>query len=276
MAIKFVDRVPTRPGRIKITPENGSAPWYGVMERADEPSVVGTPINAENLNAMQQNQGMSANMTVYVATSGSDSLGNGSRTAPYATITKALSVIPKQLNGYTGTINIAAGVYEEDVVVNGYSGGQLYMLGVTGDNVTIKSLTVAAGAIMIKSNINLTITGVITNQSLYINNRGTLISGSGNLVISSTAENGISLINGGFAYISSASISNVTANGVSCSGRSTCYINSLNINTVGRGIRATSGSNVGFSSATIVAGTQYSTDDGGRIYSGAQTSIPNY
>lgn len=276
MAIKFVDRVPTRPGRIKITPEDGSDVWYGVMERADEPSVEGTPINAANLNAMQQNQGMSGNMTIYVATSGSDSLGDGSSTAPYSTITKALSMIPKVLNGYIATVNIAAGVYNEDITVSGFGGGEVLFTGDNGINVSINTLTVSRGTIMRTSNINLTITGIITNQSLYISNRASLISGSGSINISSTAENGISLINGGFAYIGSATINNVTANGVLCSGKSSCYINVLNINTKGRGIRATAGSDVGFASSTIVAGAQYSTEYGGRIYSGAQTSIPNY
>lgn len=53
MAIEFVDRVSTRPNRVKITPEDGSAAFYATMERADEPTVYGTPLNAENLNAMQ-------------------------------------------------------------------------------------------------------------------------------------------------------------------------------------------------------------------------------
>ena len=36
------DRQPTRPGRVKITPENGEA-YYATMEMADEPTEVGTP-----------------------------------------------------------------------------------------------------------------------------------------------------------------------------------------------------------------------------------------
>lgn len=39
------DRVPTKPGRMKITPEDGSTPFFATVEMADEPSVVGTPLN---------------------------------------------------------------------------------------------------------------------------------------------------------------------------------------------------------------------------------------
>lgn len=46
----FVDRKPTRPNRYKITPENGGTPYYVVLERADEPTVEGTPLNATTLN----------------------------------------------------------------------------------------------------------------------------------------------------------------------------------------------------------------------------------
>lgn len=42
------DRQPTRPGRVKITPESGEA-FYAVMEMADEPTEVGTPPTKANL-----------------------------------------------------------------------------------------------------------------------------------------------------------------------------------------------------------------------------------
>ena len=51
MALEFSDRVPQKPGRVKITPENGAA-YYATMERADEPLIEGTPLNAKNFNEM--------------------------------------------------------------------------------------------------------------------------------------------------------------------------------------------------------------------------------
>lgn len=43
--IEVKDRIPKKPNRILITPENGSAPFYATWERADEPIEEGTPIN---------------------------------------------------------------------------------------------------------------------------------------------------------------------------------------------------------------------------------------
>ena len=42
------DRVSVNPGRVLITPESGE-PYYATLERADNPSVVGTPLNKANL-----------------------------------------------------------------------------------------------------------------------------------------------------------------------------------------------------------------------------------
>ena len=47
----FTDRKPTRPNRYKITQEDGSTA-YVTLERADEPTVEGTPLNAATLNKL--------------------------------------------------------------------------------------------------------------------------------------------------------------------------------------------------------------------------------
>ncbi len=43
--IEVKDRIPKKPNRILITPENGSAPFYATWQRADEPIEEGTPVN---------------------------------------------------------------------------------------------------------------------------------------------------------------------------------------------------------------------------------------
>lgn len=45
----MLDRVPTKPGRMLITPENGGAPYYATVTRADEPVQEGTPLNKNTL-----------------------------------------------------------------------------------------------------------------------------------------------------------------------------------------------------------------------------------
>ena len=43
------DRVPLNPGRVLIDPENGGAPYYATMTRADNPIQEGTPLNKSTL-----------------------------------------------------------------------------------------------------------------------------------------------------------------------------------------------------------------------------------
>ena len=96
MAIQWVDRVATHPGRIRLTPENGDPAFYATMERADDPTVAGTPINAENLNAAQNtlnytnDTSVTTYKKVYVSTTGNDSNGGETTAAPMATIKAAI------------------------------------------------------------------------------------------------------------------------------------------------------------------------------------------
>lgn len=46
----FKDRKPTLPNRYRVVPENGGTPYYVTLERADEPTEVGTALNAATLN----------------------------------------------------------------------------------------------------------------------------------------------------------------------------------------------------------------------------------
>ena len=51
MAEQFVDRQSTYPNRYKWTNPDGSNGYF-LLERADEPTVIGTPLNAETFNAI--------------------------------------------------------------------------------------------------------------------------------------------------------------------------------------------------------------------------------
>jgi hypothetical protein len=51
MSFVFTDRESAYPNKYLVTPESGS-PYYVILERADEPVVVGTPLNAETFNAL--------------------------------------------------------------------------------------------------------------------------------------------------------------------------------------------------------------------------------
>jgi hypothetical protein len=51
MSVVFKDRQSTYPNRYKVTNESGES-YYVTLERADEPTVAGTPLNAATLNAV--------------------------------------------------------------------------------------------------------------------------------------------------------------------------------------------------------------------------------
>ena len=135
--IEVKDRIPTYPGRVKMTPVAGQANTYD-MVRADEPLEPGTPINKVLLDSKAYI--LTEDVTLYVnSTTGSDSTGDGSETAPYKTIQKAINSVPKVLGGHTATILTAGGTYEEVLEVDGFQGGDLLI----GDN--SKSVTLRGG-----------------------------------------------------------------------------------------------------------------------------------
>lgn len=141
MALKtqVIDRVPTYPGRVKLTPVSGQTNVYD-LSREDSPIEEGTPINKALFD--QKAYTLTANATVYVSGStGSDVVGDGSATAPYATIQKAINELPKCLGGYHAQIDIAAGTYEERVTIDGFYGGRL-TLGVSDRTVTVRGISV--------------------------------------------------------------------------------------------------------------------------------------
>lgn len=53
MSFVFTDRESTYPNRYLVTKDDGTTE-YVVLERADEPVVAGTPLNAETFNAMSE------------------------------------------------------------------------------------------------------------------------------------------------------------------------------------------------------------------------------
>ena len=274
MAIKWVDRVATHPGRVQLTPVQGQTNIYD-MERADEPTVAGTPINAANLNAMQQNAPLDSGRTVYVAVSGSDATGDGSSTSPYQTITKALSTIPKNLNGYTARVYIESGTYSETLVINGFTGGTLMFTGVTNAAVSVNSISIQHTEMLIFRNLNFSVVG--GNDVLY----GVHITAShmvvdtGSFSVSNSSVSGIYAILGATIYLTNLSVSAV-GNAVNASNGAQIVVGTIRGTTTENGLRATAGGHIYFGTNTLSAPTMYVTSSGGRVLTGSQTSIPNY
>lgn len=118
MPIEFVDRVPTRPGRVKITPENGGSAYYATVERADAPTQEGTPLSAANLNAAQDpylwrtETRASSYKMVYLSPTGSDT-NDGRLATPMLTIKAAIRKYAKSAKYLN--IELTDGTYTEDI-----------------------------------------------------------------------------------------------------------------------------------------------------------------
>ncbi len=178
MAIQWVDRVATHPGRIKLTPENGDPAFYATMERADDPTVAGTPINAENLNAAQNTLNYTSDTSittykkVYVSTTGNDSNGGESTAAPLATIKAAIRKYAywhKMLE-----ITLADGVYTENLGTIALDQCSLIIRSNRGDkeNVTLNLSTTTEISIPQFRMYNLTLNMTVNNTRLLSINPG--------------------------------------------------------------------------------------------------------
>ena len=272
MAIEFVDRVPTYPGRIKFTKEDGTV-IYGVWERADSPTVVGTPLNAETLNAMQADNGLSQDLTLYVSTTGSDASGKGTQAAPYATFAKALSTVPKNLNGHIVYLHAANGTYAEELRITNFHGGWVYLAGGT---YTVRRLMVEdANAIVSEANITVdgqgsTIYGVSAtwNGALRITK---------NITIRNVTAGMLADFNGYLNASSTTVTINSAATAVMSQNGSRCVLSTVTGTGNTTGIAAYAGGLVTFSTNSLTTtGSKYVTDTGGKIYSGAQGEVPNW
>lgn len=119
MPFTFVDRVPSKLGRVRISPENGSAAYYAVVERADEPAVAGTPLSAKNLNDAQETlvyqntTNLHTFKRVYLATNGNDNNTGATTSTPMATIKAAIRKYAKW-HKYID-LYLADGTYTEDI-----------------------------------------------------------------------------------------------------------------------------------------------------------------
>ena len=99
---------------------------------------------------------LNSNLTVYVSPTGSDSLGNGTETKPYATIQKAVDSLPAAFGQYTARILIEDGAYPENISIKGHK------------NLTIQAKKEAAGNVTINSISAIGCTNLTLNYLKYV------------------------------------------------------------------------------------------------------------
>lgn len=274
--IPVVDRTPTHPGRVVLTPVSGQQNTYD-MVRADNPTDQGTPINKKLLDNKAYT--LTESVTVYVKTTGNDTTGDGSSGAPFKTIQAAVDALPKCLGGYHATIDIAAGNYPERVTIDGFYGGRL-TLGVAGRSVVVQGVSILSSSLVRLMISSITVSTDDTSTLLYIGAESAV------LILSPLTVNGVGHVLTGIAVEQNSSlaaigaeltVNNCRTNAVYAlsGGRITLGAVSGSGNS-GNGLRADAGAVISYVTRSLDANTAALAAGGGRIYSGAQTSIPSY
>lgn len=228
-----------------------------------------------SINGILTNWGIqvTSNMAIYISPSGNDTSGTGASATPYKTLTKALSVVPKNTSGKSITIYIAPGTYSENVVIKDFLGP--ITLNVTGSTPAIfNSITVDNCTVLhIGQPINLTPTA--SGSGLTIQN-GSCWIGSSSLNVAIGAY-GISVKSGSrMAIQGTATLSNLLTAGINVSGGSVAYVAIAVGTNNSLALSATDGGMLIYATATIEGKSKCLTNNGGRIYSGAQPGMYSY
>lgn len=209
------------------------------------------------------------NKTIYVSTSGDNATGDGTESYPFATIQHAIDSLPKNLANKEITINIDSGTYAENVEVAGFYGG---------------TLRFALGEVAVKSFVLYETDVIINGTSLTLNASGNVYGfrchrGANAIFQCALTVNGST--NGIFvSYGSRFSCRNVTVNSctnaVVCNFAAQLYIGTLSGSKNNNGVSCAAGIASFESVDSSFASTLYIATAGGRIYTGAQASVPSY
>ena len=280
MALKtpVVDRIPTYPGRVKLTPVSGQTNTYDLV-RADQPIEEGTPINKALFD--QKAYTLTENVILYVSTTGNDTTGNGTSSAPFATIQKAIDSLPKWLDGHMASIDIKEGTYNEILELDGFQGGIL-SIGNPGRAITVRGVVVSTSNI-VRLDFNITGNSLLSNAALTVRN-GSIVDIGGEMVIDSAslglpgiwADSGSMVITGYDLFgLLKNTIKNCTT-AVFATGCSRIQLAAVAGSNNTTGFYADSGSVITYGSRTLTATTLHVTSNGGRIYTGSQTNVGVY
>lgn len=217
-----------------------------------------------------------ADTTIYVnASTGSDTTGDGSSGNPYASISKALSAIPKNLGGYAATISISDGTYTENLDIRYYYNGVL-SIGTSGNTVNLNGYVLASSS----KNIQLFLDAITGNGTDHCisSTHGSIVKIMKNCTLdATTAKYGLNASAGGIISIDNITVTiNNCLRAVSATTLGRVYAYALNGAGSTTGLYSFNGSLIAYSTNGLGATTATSTGSGGRILAGAQSSIPNY
>ena len=206
-------------------------------------------------------------VSYHVSASGSDDNDGLTAGTPFATLQKAIDTLPKDLGGYSATINIAAGQYA-GFTAAGFTGGALILNGATNADVRFTSTVrfSECQAVVFRGMSSVMIIGLLMLSNVQsfaseidvtVNN----VDGDGILVVQSNA-----------AFLSSAMVtSNNARDALYADYNSNVFVESfLAMPDSGIGIHADRGAKVAYSSSSNRADIEVFTQRGGRVLTAAQ------
>lgn len=210
------------------------------------------------------------NSTIFVATNGNDASGDGTEAKPFATIQHAIDSIPKNLENRTIKIKVESGTYPEDVVISGFSGAPLRF---EIETIAINSLHLYDSCIVIDGT-KITISASGKNYGIYCHRDANAIL-QVDLAITG-AEHGIYCGYGSRLNARKVTTINSCTFAISATFAAMIYISNLAGSKNNNGIQAAGGIVSIGSIVVAMASTLYATSNGGRVYTGAQASVPSY
>lgn len=220
-----------------------------------------------------------ANKSVYIyvsATSGNDATGDGSETSPYATIQKAIDSLPINLNGHSAIIFVAGGTYNESVEIDDFAHGTVTIANQQSENIVINGNLSAHNS----HSVNISGFGTLTiNGRINISNVLSFFNGAYDTIVTDTIYGGaVSVSNSNVTFSGNLTVKSLSyGNGISAETGANVYVENLTaLSGTGTGIKADYGGQVSFGAASNSATTKMATARGGRIYTGAQTSVSKY
>lgn len=266
------DRVSTYPGRVVLTPVPGIENTFD-MVRADQPITEGTQINKKLFDS--KSDCLVENVTVYVANSGSDVDGDGSADAPFRTIQAAVNALPKHLEGHTAEISIGFGVYNERVVVEGFTSGRL-IVGKYGEVFTIVGGIDIINSSFVETNIYQIERDTNSSRPLFLAKDGSNVSVGSDMILDGIDAGVTGMIVENNSHLVTANNVTLTCNNcaMAITAQWCSFVSVSTITGSGNifGMSASQGAIVSYKTDTLTKSWSNNADSGGLVLTGQNSS----
>lgn len=215
---------------------------------------------------------LSRNITYYVAPTGSDENSGLSASAPLASVQAAIDKIPKNLNGYSGNIVLAAGTYSGAVLENFYGGA------ITISNRNNGAVTLSGGlSVLSCTRVYVTDLVSLTVQGGFLIENCPWFEADAPIVVNINTYDALQVA---YANVLLSKAIITTGNryaAVLVDAGGKLHINDVTINSpTATGLFANAGGTISYSAIVNNASVKAFTRNGGRIFAGAQQNAPVY